>query len=67
MLIGEYYFMKLGAFSVSLTVKDIHTSKAFYEKLGFTELGWYIEQNWLILKSGETVIWLFQGMFEKTC
>ncbi|MGE7667003.1 VOC family protein [Ureibacillus composti] len=57
--------MKLGAFSVSLTVKDIHASKAFYEKLGFTELGGNIEQNWLILKNGDTVIGLFQGMFEK--
>lgn len=55
--------MKLGAFSVSLSVKDIHASKAFYEKLGFTEFGGNIEQNWLILKNGDTVIGLFQGMF----
>lgn len=57
--------MKLGAFSVSLNVKDIHRSKAFYEDLGFTALGGDIEQNWLIMKNGDTVIGLFQGMFEK--
>ena len=61
----EEYTMKLGAFSVSLTVKDIHASKAFYEKLGFTEFGGNIEQNWLIMKNGDTIIGLFQGMFEK--
>ena len=55
--------MKLGAFSVSLSVKDIHASKAFYEKLGFSEAGGNIEQNWLILRNGDTVIGLFQGMF----
>lgn len=57
--------MKLGAFSISLAVKDIHTSKAFYEQLGFTQMGGNIEQNWLILKNGSTVIGLFQGMFPK--
>jgi catechol 2,3-dioxygenase-like lactoylglutathione lyase family enzyme len=57
--------MELGAFSISLAVKDIHASKAFYEKLGFKEFGGDISQNWLILKNGETVIGLFQGMFEK--
>lgn len=57
--------MELGAFSVSLNVKDIHKSKAFYEKLGFKTLGGDIEQNWLILKNGDTVIGLFQGMFDK--
>lgn len=56
--------MKLGAFSVSLTVKDIHASKAFYENLGFTKFHGDIEQNWLIMKNGDTVIGLFQGMFE---
>ena len=56
--------MELGAFSVSLTVKDIHASKAFYEKLGFQVFGGDIDQNWLILKNGATVIGLFQGMFE---
>lgn len=57
--------MKLGAFSVSLAVKDIHASKAFYEKLGFTPMGGEIEQNWLILNNGDIVIGLFQGMFEQ--
>ncbi len=57
--------MKLGAFSVSLTVKDIHKSKAFYENLGFKTLGGDLDQNWLILKNEDTVIGLFQGMFEK--
>lgn len=56
--------MQLGAFSVSLAVKDIQASKIFYEKLGFTEAGGNLEQDWLILKNGETVIGLFQGMFE---
>jgi catechol 2,3-dioxygenase-like lactoylglutathione lyase family enzyme len=57
--------MELGAFSVSLSVKDILASKAFYEKLGFQVLGGDITQNWLILKNGDCVIGLFQGMFEK--
>jgi catechol 2,3-dioxygenase-like lactoylglutathione lyase family enzyme len=57
--------MELGAFSISLAVKDIKVSKAFYEKLGFREFGGNISQNWLILKNGETVIGLFQGMFDK--
>ena len=50
---------------MSLAVKDIAASAAFYEKLGFTSFGGDITQNWLILKNGETVIGLFQGMFEK--
>ena len=57
--------MELGAFSVSLVVKDIQASKAFYEKLGFKAFGGDVAQNWLILKNGEHVIGLFQGMFEK--
>lgn len=57
--------MNLGAFSVSLAVKDIQASKAFYEKLGFTTLGGDIAHNWCILKNGDHVIGLFQGMFEK--
>ncbi len=57
--------IQLGAFSTSLAVKDIHVSKAFYEKLGFTTMGGNIDQNWLILKNGDTIIGLFQGMFEK--
>lgn len=56
--------MKLGAFSISLSVKDIQASKAFYEKLGFDDLGGVAEQNWVIMKNGDTVIGLFQGMFE---
>jgi len=57
--------MELGVFSVSLAVKDIHASKSFYEKLGFTPFAGDITQNWLILKNGAIVIGLFQGMFEK--
>jgi len=57
--------MKLGAFSVSLTVKDIHVSKEFYETLGFTVFAGDIEKNYLILKNGSSIIGLFQGMFEK--
>jgi len=56
--------MKLGAFSISLAVKDIHQSKAFYEKLGFTYKGGNIDQNWIVLKNENAVIGLFQGMFE---
>ena len=56
--------MKLGAFSISLSVKDIHASKAFYENLGFTTLGGNLEQNWIILKNENAIIGLFQGMFE---
>lgn len=56
--------MELGAFSVSLSVKDIAASRAFYEKLGFSVFGGNQSQNWLILKNGSTVIGLFQGMFE---
>ena len=57
--------MQLGAFSLSLAVKDITASAAFYEKLGFSKLGGDIAQNWLILKNGVAVIGLFQGMFDK--
>ena len=57
--------MELGAFSISLTVKDIKASRAFYEKLGFKFFGGDMAQNWLILKNGEHVIGLFQGMFER--
>lgn len=56
--------MELGAFSISLSVKDLPASRAFYEKLGFTQLGGNPEQNWVILKNGSTVVGLFQGMFE---
>ncbi len=57
--------MELGAFSISLAVKDIKASKAFYEKIGFKVFHGDISQNWLILKNGDHVIGLFQGMFEK--
>jgi lactoylglutathione lyase len=57
--------MKLGAFSVSLNVKDIKVSKAFYEKLGFQTLGGDPAQNWIIMKNESCVIGLFHGMFEK--
>lgn len=55
----------LGAFSVSLAVKDIAASRAFYEKLGFEQVMGDQTQNWLILRNGETTIGLFQGMFER--
>ena len=57
--------MDLGAFSVSLAVKDLAASKAFYEKFGFKSFAGTAEQNWLILKNGDHVIGLFQGMVEK--
>jgi len=57
--------MQLGAFSISLAVKDIKASKEFYEKLGFKSFGGDVAQNWAILKNGDHIIGLFQGMFEK--
>jgi len=57
--------MKLGAFSISLTVKDINASKEFYEKLGFIPFAGSLEQHYLIMKNGDTLIGLFQGMFEQ--
>lgn len=57
--------MKLGAFSVSLAVKDIEASRSFYEKFGFTVFAGDASQNWLVLRNGEHVIGLFQGMFER--
>jgi lactoylglutathione lyase len=57
--------MELGAFSISLAVRDIKASKAFYEKLGFKVFMGDISQDWLILKNGEHAIGLFQGMFER--
>lgn len=56
--------MKLGTFSLSLAVKDIKASHAFYEKLGFSSVMGDPAQNWLILRNGDTTIGLFQGMFE---
>ena len=55
--------MDLGSFSVSLAVKDLATSRGFYEKLGFEVIGGEVQQNWLILKNGDIVLGLFQGMF----
>jgi len=57
--------MDLGAFSISLAVEDIAASKVFYEKLGFEVFGGDASQNWLIMKNGDHVIGLFQGMLEK--
>lgn len=56
--------MNLGAFSISLSVKDIEQSKQFYQKLGFTVFHGDQSQNWLIMKNDQIVIGLFQGMFE---
>jgi catechol 2,3-dioxygenase-like lactoylglutathione lyase family enzyme len=56
--------MELGAFSVSLAVKDIAASREFYEKLGFSVFGGDQTQRWLIMKNGSTLVGLFQGMFE---
>jgi len=57
--------MQLGAFSISLTVKDLEASRAFYEKFGFKVFGGDASKNWLILKNGDHVIGLFHGMFRK--
>jgi lactoylglutathione lyase len=59
------HMMQLGNFSVSLAVKDLAASRAFYEKFGFKTMGGEASQGWLILKNGPTIIGLFQGMFEK--
>jgi catechol 2,3-dioxygenase-like lactoylglutathione lyase family enzyme len=57
--------MELGAFSISLAVKDLAASRSFYEKLGFTVFHGDAAQNWLMMRNGDTVIGLFQNMFEK--
>jgi lactoylglutathione lyase len=57
--------MELGAFSISLAVKDLEASRKFYERFGFTAFGGDSSQNWLILKNGDHIIGLFHGMFEK--
>lgn len=57
--------MKLGAFSVSLAVRDIEASRAFYQKLGFAVFGGDAAQHWLILKNDDVIVGLFQGMFER--
>ncbi|MGI9550507.1 MAG: VOC family protein [Aurantibacter sp.] len=56
--------MKLGAFSISLAVKDLQVSKDFYEKLGFTVFAGGMEMNYLIMKNEDSLVGLFQGMFE---
>jgi lactoylglutathione lyase len=56
--------MKLGVFSISLSVKDLQKSKDFYEKLGFSSMGGNMDQNYLIMKNGSTLIGLFQAMFD---
>ena len=57
--------MELGAFSISLAVKDLDASRVFYEKFGFQVFAGEASQNWLILKNGDHVVGLFQGMFDK--
>jgi len=57
--------MKLGAFSISLSVKDLKASKDFYEGLGFMVFGGGLESDYLIMKNGDAIIGLFQGMFDK--
>ncbi|MEZ6022374.1 MAG: VOC family protein [Hyphomonadaceae bacterium] len=57
--------MQLGVFSISLAVKDLAASRAFYEKLGFSAMGGDASHGYLIMKNGDTLIGLFQGMFEK--
>ncbi len=57
--------MELGAFSVSLNVKDLKASKEFYENLGFSVFAGEMERNYLIMKNGKALIGLFQGMFDK--
>lgn len=56
--------MKLGVFSLSLSVKDLAKSKEFYEKLGFSSMGGSMDNNYLIMKNGSTLIGLFQAMFD---
>lgn len=57
--------MSIGAFSLSLAVKDIKVSKEFYEKLGFKSFAGVLDDNWIIMQNGDVTIGLFQGMFEK--
>jgi catechol 2,3-dioxygenase-like lactoylglutathione lyase family enzyme len=57
--------MKLGAFSISLNVRDLQVSKDFYTKLGFEIFGGEMDHNYLIMKNGDSIVGLFQGMFEK--
>lgn len=57
--------MELGAFSISLAVKDLQVSRAFYEKFGFSVFAGEAARNYLIMKNGDHLIGLFQGMFDK--
>jgi catechol 2,3-dioxygenase-like lactoylglutathione lyase family enzyme len=57
--------MELGVFSLSLAVQDLQASKAFYQKLGFIAAAGEEEHNWLVMKNGDTIIGLFQGMFDR--
>ena len=57
--------MELGAFSVSLAVQDLQASRRFYEQLGFTAFAGDPAQHWLILRNGDRVLGLFEGMFER--
>ena len=57
--------MKLGAFSISLSVKDLAKSMAFYEDLGFSHFGGQVEHNYAVMKNGDTLVGLYQGMFER--
>jgi len=61
----EVTLMDLGAFSISLAVRDLETSRSFYEKLGFAAVAGVASERWLIMKNGTAVIGLFQGMLEK--
>jgi len=63
--VGRDLSMQLGVFSISLAVRDIEASKAFYEKFGFEIFGGNAAQKWLIMKNGDHIIGLFQGMFER--
>jgi lactoylglutathione lyase len=65
LLLRKVHSMELGAFSISLAVKDLAASRSFYEKLGFQVFGGDASQNWLIMKNDSHLIGLFQGMFEK--
>ncbi len=57
--------LPLGCFSISLTVKDLEASRAFYEALGFSDMGGNPEHGYLIMKNGDSLVGLFKGMFER--
>jgi len=62
---GKEQIVELGAFSISLSVKDLKASRSFYEKFGFKGFAGDASENWLIMKNGDHAIGLFQGMFER--